>query len=312
MARIRSLKPEFWSDEELAADLSRDARLLYAGLWNLSDEHGRLRGDPRYVKGQLFPYDDDLSPAAVDGLLGELASARKVMRYRVHGRSYLFLPNLAKHQRLEAEKVPSRLPSPDEAEPDPDGSARGTDESAWRTDEPAPNHGSDGENTASPAATVRTDKSARGTDESALLYVAGVMDQGSCITSAKPPRDESSGREDVERICVHLADRIEGNGSKRPTITKRWRDAVRLMLDNDGRTEADVHAAIDWSQNDEFWRGNVLSAPKLRDKYDQLRLQAGRSSPNGRRPSTTDQRVAEIQALKSVPDYRPSIRGEIA
>lgn len=83
-------------------------------------------------------------------------------------------------------------------------------------------------------------------------------------------------REDVEKICRHLADRIEGNGSKRPGITKGWRDSARLMLDRDGRSEADVHAAIDWCQDSEFWRGNILSLPKLREKYDQLRLQAMR------------------------------------
>ncbi len=57
MARIRSVKPEFWLDRRLARGVSRDARLLYIGLWNLSDEHGRVRGDARYLKGQLFAYD---------------------------------------------------------------------------------------------------------------------------------------------------------------------------------------------------------------------------------------------------------------
>lgn len=85
-------------------------------------------------------------------------------------------------------------------------------------------------------------------------------------------------RDDVDRLCDHLADRIEANGSKRPTITGRWRDAARLMLDRDGRAERDIHAAIDWCQADEFWRSNVLSMPTLRDKYDQLRLQAQRRS----------------------------------
>ena len=42
MARIRSVKPEFWTDRKLARCTSRDARLLYIALWNISDEHGRL------------------------------------------------------------------------------------------------------------------------------------------------------------------------------------------------------------------------------------------------------------------------------
>ena len=83
-------------------------------------------------------------------------------------------------------------------------------------------------------------------------------------------------RADVERLCVHLADRIEVNGSNRPTISQRWRDSARLMLDNDGRPEEKIHAAIDYSQDSEFWRTNVMSMPKLREQYERLRLQAQR------------------------------------
>lgn len=86
--------------------------------------------------------------------------------------------------------------------------------------------------------------------------------------------DDQESRVDVERLCRHLADRIEANGSKRPTVTKGWRDACRLMLDRDGRTEEQVRRCIDWCQDDEFWKGNILSMPKLREKYDQLRLRA--------------------------------------
>ena len=107
-----------------------------------------------------------------------------------------------------------------------------------------------------------------------------------------PPHPGASAsaerRADVERICEHLADRIEANGAKRPTITAKWRDAARLMLDRDGRTEAEVLGAIDWCQADEFWRANVLSLPKLREKYDQLRLQAQRRNGGPNRQQQTD------------------------
>ena len=130
-------------------------------------------------------------------------------------------------------------------------------------------------------------------------------------TSSRPRRDLNAGRDDVERLCSHLADRIEVNGSLRPAVTKAWRDAARLMLDGDGRTEAQAHKAIDWCQGNEFWRKNVLSMPTLREKYDRLRMDAdderkrNTHSPNGQRPSTTDRRIAEIQALKGTPEDGP-------
>ena len=103
-------------------------------------------------------------------------------------------------------------------------------------------------------------------------------------------------RLDVERVCQHLADAIAANGSKRPTIGKTWRDSARLLLDRDGRTEEQVHAAIDWCQGDEFWRANVLSMPKLREKYDQMRLQANRERKSSRGPSPDD-KVRDVLAL---------------
>lgn len=97
------------------------------------------------------------------------------------------------------------------------------------------------------------------------------------LTLAETPRP------DVDQVCNLLADRIEDNGSKRPTITKGWRDAARLMIDRDGRTVEEIVGAIEWCQRDEFWRGNVLSMPKLREKYDQLRLQAQRRTGQAQR-----------------------------
>ena len=85
-------------------------------------------------------------------------------------------------------------------------------------------------------------------------------------------------RDDVERICLYLADRVEANGSKRPEINKTARQSARLMLDVDKRTEDQVVWLIDWCQGDDFWRGNVLSVSGLRSKFDQLRLASQRTA----------------------------------
>lgn len=95
-------------------------------------------------------------------------------------------------------------------------------------------------------------------------------------TSDEPPR------EDVERVCQHLADAVEANGSKRPHVSDRWRTEARRLIDLDGRTPDQIIRAIDWCQSDAFWRANVLSMPKLREKYDQLRLAAEREQAQSR------------------------------
>lgn len=169
------------------ARVSRDARLLYIALWNQADEHGRLHGDTRWIKGHCFPYEDDLDLADVDRLLDELAKAGKARRYVVDDDPYLFLPNLAKHQRLEAGKVPSRLPEP--PEPDDDPSARRADKSARDSDihsggKPA----NEMYPQVKPDARIGADKSARDSNESeriVALQVAGSREHAAGGSAAR-------------------------------------------------------------------------------------------------------------------------------
>lgn len=127
-------------------------------------------------------------------------------------------------------------------------------------------------------------------------------------SSAKtsPTRRESKPeRPDVERICAYLADKIEANGSLRPTITAGWRSAARLMIDKDHRTVDKILKAIDWCQADEFWRANILSMPTLRAKYDQLRLAARRNGNARASPlpaSTAPTKIPESE-LCPVPEH---------
>lgn len=107
------------------------------------------------------------------------------------------------------------------------------------------------------------------------------------LVSAEPPRD------DVQALCELLVEKIKDNGGRSYPITKAWRDATRLMLDKDGIPYEDVRGAILWSQASEFWRGNILSMPKLREKYDQLRLNALREN----KPTNSQAHIALIESL---------------
>lgn len=95
----------------------------------------------------------------------------------------------------------------------------------------------------------------------------------------------SLGRKDAEDLANLLADRIEANGSKRPTVTKAWITDMDRLMRLDGRTALQVRLAIEWCQQDSFWSTNILSPAKLREKYDQLRLkasqQAKKTQPKG-------------------------------
>ncbi|MFG2046166.1 hypothetical protein ACGFIW_01880 [Micromonospora sp. NPDC048935] len=89
---------------------------------------------------------------------------------------------------------------------------------------------------------------------------------------ASKPKKAEPYREDVERVCTYLVEWIVKNGSKRPTISNDWRAEARRMIDLDKRSLDDIHRVTRWSQKHHFWKGNIMSIPKLREKFDQLRL----------------------------------------
>lgn len=101
-------------------------------------------------------------------------------------------------------------------------------------------------------------------------------------------------RDDVERVCQHLLERLIAQDIRPvPSVGHTWRNTARLMLDNDGRTEKQVHNMIDWATNHEFWRAHVQSMAKLREKYDAMRIQAlaATQRPGGRAPAYSDERT---------------------
>lgn len=77
MARIRTIKPQFWTDESVVS-LPYEFRLLFIGLWNFADDDGFLENRPRQIKLQVFPGDDVDVVAGVRALvkLGLVESLR--------------------------------------------------------------------------------------------------------------------------------------------------------------------------------------------------------------------------------------------
>lgn len=255
MARIRTIKPEFWTDGDVM-DLSPFARLLFIGSWNFAIcDFGHVADDPRRLKMQVLPADD------VDGvaLVDELVATGRMVRIDVDGRSFLHIKRFTDHQKTERRWTP-RCPvcaSSAPAEP------RKTSPNLPETPP-----------TSTPEGKGKEGMGGEGKERS----------EADAPDAAEPTKSlalVNNDRLDVERICEHLAEQIEARGSKRPTITARWRNEARLLLDRDGRTEEQAHACIRWlftstHRDARFWRTNVRSMPKLREEYDRLRELAER------------------------------------
>lgn len=89
--------------------------------------------------------------------------------------------------------------------------------------------------------------------------------------------------------AVYLWEKIKGNNPehRKPNL-QSWADDVRKMHELDHRQFEKIHKMIDWCQLDAFWQTNILSASKLRSKYDTMAAQANRKFSSGRRVEHTE------------------------
>lgn len=109
-------------------------------------------------------------------------------------------------------------------------------------------------------------------------------------------------RPEITQLLDLLDTEIRANGGRPPNRTKKNIDACRLLIDKDGIRPDQIAKAIKWCQADEFWRANILSMSKLREKYDQLRLAASRTGTS--KPARADENAAEYYRLYGETDER--------
>ncbi|VVE00189.1 hypothetical protein PIN31115_02063 [Pandoraea iniqua] len=111
MARIRTIKPDFWTDETMV-ELDMAARLFFIGSWNFADDNGNLPRSPKKLKMQVFPAD----AIDVDPLIHSLIAHGLFAEYTVRGEKYLHIKGFRKHQVINR---PSKtgLPTPEMADP---------------------------------------------------------------------------------------------------------------------------------------------------------------------------------------------------
>ncbi len=106
MARIRSIKPAFFTSEDTCL-CSPLARLLFLGLLTEADKAGRVEDRPWQLKIRLLPND----PCDIDELLWQLVERRLVRRYASGDKLVIQIINFDKHQKPHPKEAESQLPA---------------------------------------------------------------------------------------------------------------------------------------------------------------------------------------------------------
>lgn len=108
MARARNIKPSFFTNDELV-ELEPIYRLLFIGLWVLSDREGRLENRPKKIKMELFPADN----VDIESGLSALQKTGFISLYNCYETNVIQINNFAKHQAPHGLEKDSDLPGED-------------------------------------------------------------------------------------------------------------------------------------------------------------------------------------------------------
>ncbi len=107
MARIRTIKPEFWSDEKLAP-LSPTDRLVFLGLVTLADDCGRILDNLKVLNAAIFPYTDDSAEISLE----TLAKLERIQRGKTSsGQNVIQIVNWKRHQKVDKPNLMAALPA---------------------------------------------------------------------------------------------------------------------------------------------------------------------------------------------------------
>lgn len=106
MARIRTIKPEFFSDEKLSL-LDPLTRLTFLGLVSMADDYGRVLDNTKIVEAYIFPNSSD----TVREALANLSRIGRIRRGKAsNGQSIIEIVNWDRHQKVDKPNPKSALP----------------------------------------------------------------------------------------------------------------------------------------------------------------------------------------------------------
>jgi hypothetical protein len=194
MARIRTIKPEFFTSLTIASLSSSAARLAFIGLWTYVDDEGRGVADPHLIKAAIFPLDHAVGADEVAAIMRELRDRNLIVTYNVDGKPLLAITNWSEHQRI-SHPTPSKLPAPPVRKP-PRGSRKPP------------------EVLRSPPETLRPEQgTGKGTGKG--------REQGISLSSPSVLQDPPLDPDERERLGVLIKGLFDGNGADDPHAATR-------------------------------------------------------------------------------------------
>lgn len=255
--------------------ISEGAENLWHRLNSKVDDFGHYLADPNVIKGQIYPLRK-IMVSSIKKRLQELIDAGEpgkvglIRLYEVNGETYLELVDFEIHQKWRKDiKRKAEYPKPvtylNESERIRNGPLR------IRTG----NH----------LTKVSPSEDTIPRQEDIILNKEQTIKREEQDKEGHAREGDSKFNPIDIRLCQLLMDLMLVNDPKSSILkrltTKRqeeWINQCRLLRESDERTKEEIETIIRWCQKDSFWKSNILSMPKLREKFPQLWLKAKKTN----------------------------------
>ncbi len=318
--RRRMLNPDFFTDPDMVANFDFGGRLLYQGLWCLAEDSGCFEPNPLLLKMKIFP-GDDVPLGEIQKHIDRLVELEKIVLYEVDGKEYAWLKNFHKHQKLERPSPPT-IPLPDWLVFHGEGKQR----HKWHYEVVRQGRVGDMSEKCRGHVGDKTTPEEKGREEKLREGKGDSPDsrpddrQITQQTPDEPSEDEPEEPKYPEdstayKSAAYLRQRILANNPRARVpaedvgdkLMQNWAQELDRLHrlgppgGDQGYNWHEIRQLIDFSQDDEFWRANVLSAGKLREKCVQLENQMKRNTAKARGHPTMSKNVAN--ALRLVEKY---------
>lgn len=276
--RIRTIKPEFWTDKRVAS-WDHFTRLLFIGLWSAADDKGRGSAEPERLAAALFPYDVSRDPsetlARLSRGLSTLSGESRITLYRVGDETFFEVAKWSDHQRID-NPGKSRIPSSCEGQ-------------------------------------VVNPRESLATYPETLAIGSGIRDQGTEEQGAGRLCRASARRDMAGRVLAHL--NLKANRSFEPVEANLKPIACRLIDAQDD--ESGVLAMIDrqvaiWGSDAKMAAylrpATLFNAVKFRSYYDDRNQPLPKLNGNHRPTTASERRNA---AIGDDPEWQAQVRARI-
>ena len=239
MARIRTIKPEFFTSEDIV-ELCPFTRLLYIALWCEADREGRLSWKPKTFKMRYFPADD----CDIEAMCDALVTRSLLVKY---GDDLAFIPSFSTHQHVNPREKISVLPEPTE----------GTIQNQRASD--ASRRDSDGD------CTLREERKGKEGEGTCLQTAAAVVPQKKNKVSPEVAEKRRATWQAYENAFFNKY-------NTEPVRDVKANTAIARLVDSLGSEAAEV-AAFYLSHNDAWYTKHMHSIEYLAKDAASLRTQ---------------------------------------